>query len=224
MSRFLAFVFMAGSLSAGPITFDLENLNQGDYTTVSSTVDGVTMTITRQSDVTFSIADTSVFSLPGPASFGKRTLSPFIDTSDSAFIFTFSSTISSFSIQLGNYDGEFSTWSLTGFSGTGGGGTNLGDTTGTWGNGDFGAGDPPQTAALVLAGMNSVVVIGGSAAFPNSLYFDNIVVDASGDGGDDKNWCAVPEPGTLFMIPAGLAALVFARRSNARKERNSAVS
>lgn len=212
MTRFLAFLFIAGSLSAGPITFDFESLNQGNYTTLSTTVDGVTMTVARQNGVTFSITDTSVFSPAGPAAFGARSLSPFADTSDSAFIFTFSSVINSFSIQLGDFGGDFDTWSVTGFSGTAGRGTNLGDTTGTWGNGDFGSGDPPQTATLNQAGMRSVVVIGGSADVPNSLYFDNIVVDTSVNNSGDNNWCAVPEPGTLLMILPGLAALAFLRR------------
>jgi len=203
VTRFLAFLFMAGALSAGPITFDLESLGQGDYTTVSSTVGGVTMTITRQSGLTFSITDTSAFSSPGPAAFGTRTLSPFNDTSNSAFIFTFSSAINSFSIQLGDYAGDFDTWSVTAFNGAGGTGTNLGGTSGTWGNGDFGLGDPAQTAALNQAGMRSVVVMGGSTDFPNSLYYDNVIVDTTSN---------VPEPATLLMIPSGLAALAFLRR------------
>jgi hypothetical protein len=209
VTRFLAFLFMAGALSAGPITFDLESLNLGDYTTLSSTVGGVTMTVTRESGLTFSLVDSSAFSPVGPAAFGTRTLSPFGDTSNSAFIFTFSSVISSFSIQLGDYGGDLDTWSVTGFSGTAGSGTNLGDTTGTWGNGNFSLGDPPQTAALNQTGMRSVVVIGGSADFPNSLYFDNVIVDTASNA---------PEPGTLLMIPTGLAALAFLRRRAAGRK------
>lgn len=207
MTRFLAFLLMAGSLSAAPITFDFESLGLGDYTTLSSTVGGVTMTVTRESGLTFSLADTSAFDPAGPAAFGARTLSPFDDTSDSAFIFTFSSAISSFSIQLGDYGGDFDTWSVTGFSGTGGSGTNLGGTSGTWGNGNFGSGDPPQTAALNQAGMLSVLVIGGSSDFPNSLYYDNVIVDTASN---------VPEAGTLLMIPPGLAAFAFLRRRTAK--------
>jgi hypothetical protein len=208
VTRFLAFLFMAGALSAGPITFDFESLNLGDYTTLSSTVGGVTMTVTRESGLTFSLADTSAFSPAGPAAFGARTLSPFDDTSDRAFIFTFSSVISSFSIQLGDYGGDFDTWSVTAFNGAGGTGTNLGNTSGTWGNGDFSLGDLPQTATLNRAGTLSVLVIGGSTDFPNSLYYDNVIVDTASN---------VPEPGTLLMIPSGLAALAFLRRRTARK-------
>lgn len=96
-----------------------------------------------------------------------------------------------------DYGGDFDTWSVTAFNGAGGTGTNLGNTS------DFSLGDPPQTATLNRAGMLSVLVIGGSTDFPNSLYYDNVIVDTASN---------VPEPGTLLMIPSGLAMLVLVRR------------
>lgn len=204
-------LFAAVPAFADVVTFNLEGnvatSVSGSYTSLSQTVDGVTMTVTRAGGTPFDIADLSS-TVASSYGWGSSSLSSFYDTSNSPFVFTFSQPVSSFSVQLGDLDVDYDTQSGTAYSGPNGTGTALGTFGGTWGDGDLSLGDAPETDSISAAGIESVVFMGGSVAYPNSLYYDNITVTV-------PNTAATPEPGSLLLLltgTGGLAGLRLRRR------------
>lgn len=202
-------LFAAIPAFADVVTFNFEGIaatnDTGAFTSLSQTVDGVTMTVTRVGGNAFDIGNLSGL-IPAGDGWGTSTLSPFFDASNSAFIFTFSQAVSTFSVQVGDFDADSDTQSGTAFSGANGTGTNLGTFGGTWGAGDISS-DTPETDSISAAGIMSVVYIGGSADFPNSLYYDNIMVTTN---------AATPEPGSILLLltgAGGFAGLRLRRRS-----------
>jgi len=210
IARFAGLLLLGSAVSAfaDNVTFNFENhaatSGDGDLTTFSQTVNGVTMTVTRVGGNAFDLEDLSA-STP---SWGSSSLSPFFDVSNSAFIFTFSQPVSAFSIQVGDFDGDSDTESGTAFSGPNGTGSALGTFTGAWGARDLGNGDLPETDSISTAGIESIVFIGGSSDFPNSLYYDNVMVTTNAS-------TATPEPGSLLLLltgAGGIAGLRLRRR------------
>jgi hypothetical protein len=204
-------LFAAIPAFADVVTFSFEGLadtgGTGHYTSLSQTVNGVTMTVTRVGGNHFDISDLSSF-MPSSDGWGSSSLSPFSDASNSAFIFTFSQTVSAFSVQVGDFDGDSDAQSGTAYSGANGTGSVLGTFGGMWGDGDLGGGTPPETDSISAAGIESIVFIGGSPDFPNSLYYDNIMVTTSVS--------AVPEPSSVLLLltgAGGFAGMRLRRRS-----------
>jgi hypothetical protein len=194
-------MFGAGSAQAATVTFDFESLALGTYTSIVQTVDGLTLSLARETADPFDIT-----SLAGsaPASWGNRSISPFIDLSNSAFIANFSSLLSSFMISAGDFTpSDLDTLMIQAYSGPNATGSLL--ATFSQSCCDTGDGFVSITGSVAAVNIGSVRFIGGSSDFPNSLFYDNIVVNTSAV-------TAVPEPATLFLLGTGLAAAARARR------------
>jgi hypothetical protein len=208
LCRIVSLMAFGASLMFGTVLFDFESLpttTGGALTSVSQTVDGVTLTITRESGGHFDIEDQSAvpdFFL----AFGTRSLSPLFDTSDTAFVGNFSSPVDAVSIRAwSDNPTDADTLLFQWFSGPNAtgliGSASMADATklGT----DFvfyvlGTGDN---------GISSIRFIGGNSGSPSSFYFDNVAAIY------DVN--ATPEPGSVGLVGLGLAAcgLLVKRRS-----------
>ncbi|HEX8199283.1 MAG TPA: hypothetical protein VF590_02265 [Isosphaeraceae bacterium] len=183
----------------------------GAASSFSVTVSDLTLTFTRPGS-TFDIADTTTFGVGAfPASWGQRVLDPFSgDTSNTPFVVSFSApaTATAFSVGFGDFAGDADTFTLQAYSGVNGTGTLLATAT----NMVYGTSSLPVvgSVSLTASGIRSIVMIGGSAAFPNSVYYDNLSVTTA-------DVAAVPEPSTL--AGASVAALLVLGRFWSRRNR-----
>jgi hypothetical protein len=179
----------------------------GALTSLTLTQGGLTMTLTRPGS-TFDIVD---FSGAVDPSFGSRTLSPFANqTSGTPFNANFSLAISSLSIDMGDFGpgGDLDTLTMVAYDGLDGTGNIVGTATTTCCSGA----DPFVFTTLTVtgAGIRSVRFIGGSAAFPNSVFYDNITATFTATA-------PVPEPATIMLLSAGLVGVA----AKIRRRRNS---
>ena len=188
---------------AASYNFESQPTSSG-LTSLSLTNSGLTMTLTRGRGVTFGIFDLSSFA--GPPSFGSRSLDPFSSGDFAAgneFIADFSSAISSFSIDFGDYDADPDTFELIAWSGAGGTGLVIDSVSIPWAATNTFPGDV-GTGTVSGAGIMSVTWTSHSA-FENSLYYDNI--SASGPAG-------VPDSGTtVILLGLGILSLLLLRRT-----------
>jgi len=207
---------------AAPVTFDFEAETAtalprtGVFTSLSETNSGVTVTITRASDKHFDIVANIAPSQVKPAAFGLRSLDPFFDSRPGLFIASFSTPVSSVSIDLGDYGQDRDTLSLSAFSGANASGALLGSATDTL------AADQTstftfRTLSLSAAGIQSITFGGTFSSdttstndFTNSLFADNLTVNAS---------TTVPEPATLVLLVSAMPIAALYRQTRRRHHR-----
>jgi hypothetical protein len=176
-----------------------QSSHPGALTSLVQADSGLTITITRPSS-TFDIVNTNFVNVSFPPSFGTRSLDPFsADTSNTPFFVNLSAPATSVSIDYGDFGADSDTFLLQAFSGPNGTGTLLASATDVYGLLSF-----PifHTVSLSAAGISSLEFIGGSPGFPNSVYYDNLVISTA----------AVPEPASLILFGSALAGLGIIRR------------
>ena len=108
-------ILLVGSstVSATPITFDFELLSVQQSATVTSTVSGLTLTVTRQDNASIGIQDLNNPLQPNTVpDFGHRNMSNFLGSSNATvfqatLVLNFSAPISSASISFGDLGGTF---------------------------------------------------------------------------------------------------------------------
>lgn len=188
--------------NAAFVTFDLEGLVCNSCTSVSQTVGSLTLTISRVGGSVFSLADINAFG-GVPANYLDSTLSPFDDVNGGAFLFVFSQEILSIGVDVGDFEpSDVDTFTLT--AGTGSDSV----TTANDANG-FG----PYSLNVPNVGPSCVrtaTASGGSPAFPQSAFWDNIRVETCD--------ATVPEPSSYGLVLAALAgAGLVARRRRSGK-------
>ncbi len=170
----------------------------GGLTSYTATDAGLTLTLTRSGSA-FDVSQVSV------AAFGQRTLDPFSNTGATSFLASFSSALSAFSIDFGDFGADSDAFMMTLFSGADGTGSVVGTV-----NVPYGTASLPgavSTASFSGSSFQSVSFIAGSTAFPNSVYYDNLRATVAG---------AVPEPGTWAMMLLGFGAMGLTLRRRSR--------
>lgn len=218
LRRVIPITIIVGFLAAMPsigladtITFNLEGQAViASTTSISDTQNGLTLSVHRQDNGSFSIEDLTPF-VPAGFAFGSRTISnfngPFV-APGSTLVLNFSAPLTGGSISFGDFDGDDdSPVTLTAFSGLNGTGANLGGASVAYPIGlDFGTQGNAAIGTLTVSatGIQSVTISSGGP-FPGSLFFDNIVATTT-------TTPVVPEPGSVVLLGSGLVALVVSRR------------
>jgi len=217
LSIILLLIF-SSSVCADPIVFDFEDQTAtfitppgsrtGALSTLTMTESGLSVTITRESEGKFDLVSNTGNQDDKPTEFGSISLDPFFqETLNTAFILNFSSPITSFSVQMGDYgstggdsDNAILVQAYSGLNATG---SLLDSDSGAYGYGGFYTPDPSDdiiTLQVGASGINSIRMIGGSTItpFPNSMFYDNLTVDTT---------TPVPEPSTMLLLGSGLLGL-----------------
>lgn len=189
-----------GGAPAGAQTFDFESSVGG--TTIVVTDSGLTVTLYRADG-----GSIGAFGPIGPASWGMVTLLAY-PTTIPGIIADFSAPVSFASIQSGDYNADDDLIEMTAYAGLGATGAVLDTDSVVYpAVKDIGSGDSDVvTLSVSAAGIQSVLFT-ETNAFPDSVYWDNLVVTAAP---------VVPEPGTLALLAGlGLPALALLRRRKA---------
>lgn len=136
---------------------------------------------------------------PFPPSWGNRSLSPFNDMQGGPFWIEFTSPVTGFSLEFGDFGGDLDLgqiWAYDGIDNT----STLVDTD----NFNYAGGAFPANIGFLSVSapsIRSVYFIGGDSSFPNSVYYDNFRVEC------------VPEPLTIGALGLGVAALLRRRKA-----------
>lgn len=183
---------LSGAAIAQDATFNFEGQTASTGLTTSSiTNNGLTLTVTRPGS-TYGYRDISGFG--GSPSFGSRSLSPFEVNNSSPFVLDFSSLLDGFSIDYGDFGDDPDTVRIIGYTGAGGTGSVVFDISASLPFTDSSFHSGTLSALDTATPFQSVVVGGGSANFPQSLYYDNVRAYLGS---------AVPEPSTWAMMLLG---------------------
>lgn len=199
--------------SAATATYNFEGTtatgNAGGYTSLTLTDNGLTATFSRGGTVRFDIRDISSFS-GAPAGFGAATLSPFFDTQAVPFLLSFSQDVTGLTFQSGDFGADSDVLNAIAYENADGTGAVVDSVSLNY---PSSSGFPGAILNPALTGtFRSVVFIGGSTGFPNSMYYDNFVVTFTPG-------TAVPGPGALLLVGVGLLGLGLARRGSAARAR-----
>lgn len=217
----LTAVLIPASEARANVIFDLESETAtfseplmtsrlGAFGTLTMTVDGLTITITRPGSSFDIVSNTSGGQTGKPASFGDNSLDPFFeDTNSAPFILDFSTPISAFSVDYGDFGADFDEMLLEAFSGARATGNLLAMTTDTYGVSSFA---DFSTATVSAQGIRSIRMVGGSTGFPHSVFYDNLTAT--------QQTVIVPEPSTLVL--SGIA-LLFGITGHVRQRRKRTV-
>lgn len=207
-SLFLAALAVAcvGSAQAYSL-FDFEGFaatnTTGAFNSLSSTKNGLTLTITRSSGTNFDVIDNGLGTFP--LTWDARSLDPFFDCgNDDYFVGDFSSAVSAVELEMTDFGQDSDLLEMNVWSGAGGTGTLLAAVTADWG-----LNSAPSYAGLGWNGVGdglsamSITFRGGARDTEtfNSMYVDNIAAQA------------VPEPATLLALGLGAVALLRRRRA-----------
>lgn len=186
------------ALSATAATFNFEgtSLTTGITSLVQSD-SGLTATFTRVGGLAFEIRDTGV------GAFGSRSLAAFNDTSAGAFIVNFSALVSGVTVSMGDFaPSDSDTLSLVAYSGAGGTGSVLGSVTLPLI--ELGPAFNFLSLSVGSASIASITMNGGSAGFPNSVFYDNLIATTG---------VSTPDTGsTVTLLFAAIAGLGLLRR------------
>ncbi len=200
--------------SAKAVTFDFESTpttttpaaETGALTTLTTTSGTLSLTLTRAGGAKFDVSNNAGFSFP--ASFGSRSLDPFISINNAAnfFVGDFASPVSQVQVSFGDYDSDEDMVTLATYSGPNGTGSVLGTSTVDYPlASDFSINNNFGTVATTGGSIQSFT-LSSAGSFPNSLYYDNITATAS-----------VPEPTSIGLLGLGAVGLLGRRRHASAK-------
>ena len=201
----------AVSAKADTVNFNFEPLApsaSGFLNLLTITQGGLTMTITREGNGRFDIFNNGA-EASFPQAWGARSLAPF-SSANTAFVANFSQTVTSVSIEMGDFGQDEDVPLIQAFSGLNGTGTLMGTASSTLAGGIVGF--TSVTLSVPVGGIQSIRFIGGSTAYPNSVLYDNINVTFGPQGPVQP----VPEPTTMALLGIGLAGMAL-KKSRARR-------
>ena len=161
--------------SAATLLYDFEEFDLSSYNSLTTTRNGLDITLKRTSNANFDIWDLTSNEPPVPGGWLTRTLYPFNSPQlNDGFLFSLSKGVKAFSIESGDFaPSDFDELTLTAFDDVNGAGNIISTDSFTYGDQGF-----PIIATLSASSptIRSVVVTGGSTDYPNSMYWDNVRV------------------------------------------------